>query len=183
MAIKSARWTRDELERFPDDGNRYEVLHGQLLVTPQASLDHQIIAMRLAAALYAYCEAHRAGIAVGPGAVIFGKSELQPDFEILPPGSVKPRKKWDETPCPILVVEVLSPFAVSRRRDLSIKKDAYLRLGIATYWVVDHDERRVHVWSAGNREEVITTVLRWQPVPNVAPFELQLAELFRPAGE
>lgn len=152
-------------------------------MTPQASLDHQIVATRLAAALYAYCEAHRVGIAVRPGAVIFGKSELQPDIEVLPSGSVRPGKKWDETPYPILVVEVLSPFAVSRRRDLSIKKDAYLRLGIATYWVVDEDNRCVHAWTADSAEEVVTTALRWQPVPSVAPFELRLAELFRPAGE
>ena len=81
------------------------------------------------------------------------------------------------------MVEVLSPFAVSRRRDHSIKKDAYLRLGNPAYWVVDQDKRCVHVWSGGNPEEIITSALRWHPVASVAPFELQLAELFRPAGE
>ena len=181
MAIKTARWTRHDLERFPRDGNRYEVLDGELLVTPQASPDHQVVAARLFVALYSYCKTHRAGLAVGPGAVIFGKNELQPDIEVFGDNSYRPGRTWNELPYPILVVEVLSPFAVSRRRDLDTKREAYLRLGIPEYWVVDIDQRHVHVWSSGRDEAIVSDLLRWTPNAAIAPFELPLDQLFGPA--
>jgi Uma2 family endonuclease len=180
MAIKSARWARDDLERFPRDGNRYEVLDGQLFVTPQATPDHQIMALRLTIEIHNYCWAHGVGVAVGPGAVIFGENELQPDIEVLPAGGYQPRKKWADFPHPILAVEVLSPFNASRRRDLDAKRKAYLKLGIPEYWVVDHEARHVHVWSGRRAEKIVTDVLRWNPDPAIVPFELPLHELFGP---
>jgi Uma2 family endonuclease len=182
MATKCARWTREDLERFPSDGNRYEVLDGELLVTPQASLDHQVVAARLANALYAYCNAHGVGLAVGPAAVRWGKNELQPDIEVIPDYRFGAGQTWETAPRPILVVEVLSPFSVSRGRDLDAKRKAYLRLGIAEYWVVDHERRRVHVWSARRRERIVTDVLRWNPNPSVTPFELPCDRPFGPTG-
>jgi Uma2 family endonuclease len=181
MATKRARWTRDELDRFPDDGNRYEVLDGELLVTPQAEFDHQAVAARLSFALYSYCAEHSIGLAIGPGKVIFGKNELQPDIEVVPGGLYRAGEKWATAPRPILVVEVLSPWGVSRRRDLSIKKDAYLQRGIDSYWVVNQEERCVHVWSSGSTEAVVKSVLTWHPDPRIAPFEITIDRLFGPA--
>ena len=180
MAIESARWSRDELERFPEDGNRYEVLDGELLVTPQAGFDHQFVAARLVHALYAYCAAHKIGVVVGPGAVIWGKNELQPDVEVIPVAPPPPRNRtWQTLPFPILAVEILSPSGVSRARDLGVKRDAYLGRGIATYWVLEPDERCVHIWLAATREEsVVSNVLRWNPKPAVAPFEITIDQLF-----
>jgi Uma2 family endonuclease len=178
-AIKSARWTRHDLERFPEDGNRYEVLNGELLVTPEASFGHQIVATRLLFELGTYCKANPIGVVVGPASVRFAKNELQPDIEVLPPGAIRRRSKWEQVPLPILVVEVLSPFAVSRRRDLDIKRVAYLGLGIPEYWVVDHEKRRVHVWILGLHDEIVMTeVLRWQPVASAPALSIQLSEIF-----
>ena len=179
MAIETAEWTRDDLERFPRDGNRYEVLDGELLVTPQAAPDHQFVALRLTIALHDYCNEHGVGLVLGPGAVIFGKNELQPDIEVLIRGSVQRGKTWEEMPYPILAVEVLSPFAASRRRDLDDKRKAYLGLGIPEYWVVDHEKGYVHVWSGGRAVKIVSDILRWHPNPAVAPLEVVLAELFR----
>jgi Uma2 family endonuclease len=120
---------------------------------------------------------------VGPASVIFGKNELQPDIEILPASAFGPTGKWEDLPYPMLVVEVLSPFAASRRRDLDVKRVAYLKLGIPEYWVVDHEKRLVHVWSGGRAVKVVTDVLRWSPNPAVTPFELPLDELFGPVAE
>ncbi len=129
MAIESARWSRDELERFPEDGNRYEVLDGELLVTPQPGFDHQFVAARLVHALYAYCAAHKIGVVVGPGAVIWGKNELQPDVEVIPVSPPPRKRTWATLPFPILAVEILSPSGVSRARDLGVKREAYLQRG------------------------------------------------------
>jgi Uma2 family endonuclease len=181
MAIETASWTREDLERFPRDGNRYEVLDGELLVTPQAAADHQYVSLRLGAALYNYCNSHGTGLAMGPGAVIFGKSELQPDLEVLPAGLHLRGKKWEALPYPTLAVEILSPFSASRARDLDTKRKAYLELGIPVYWVVDLDKRCVHVWSNGRAETIVTDVLHWHPDPAIVAFRLPLDELFGPA--
>lgn len=169
-------WTRADLARLPDDGNRYEVLDGALLVTPQAAFRHQRVAMRLSFALHAYCERHGIGVVVGPGAVPHGESELQPDIQVVP-GPVAPDADWTELPRPMLVVEVLS--GSTRTRDLGIKRDAYLRWGIPTYWVVDPKAKSVAVTTAGGGEpEVHQGLLRWSPSDAIPSFELDVAALF-----
>ena len=174
---RTRAWTRADLARLPDDGNRYEVLDGALLVTPQAAFGHQEIATRLVVALSAYCTAHGIGVVVAPGAVPHDQSELQPDVQVIP-GRPPRGATWTSLPRPILVIEVLSDS--TSRRDLGIKRDAYLRWGIPEYWAVDLEARRVHVFRpAGGEGEVVEHTLLWHPVPAHAPFELRLAALFR----
>ena len=169
-------WTRADLARFPNDGNRYEVLDGALLVTPQAAFGHQEVVMRLLVPLRAYCERHGIGVVVGPGAVPQGTSELQPDIQVIP-GPVALDANWAELPLPLLVVEVLSDS--TRVRDLGVKRDAYLRWGIPAYWVVDPVARSVLTVRAGADAPVEHgDVLRWTPREGMAPFECEVAALF-----
>ena len=142
MATRTRPWTRADLVRLPDDGNRYEVLDGQLLVTPQASVPHQGIAGRLFRLVAAYCDEHAIGQAFAPGAVRFARNELQPDVEVVPGIAPPLPENWEDLPLPILVVEVLSES--TRRRDREDKRSAYLGLGIAEYWIVDRRERQGH---------------------------------------
>ncbi len=176
-SLRTRAWTRADLARLPDDGNRYEVLDGALLVTPQAAFDHQEVATRLAVALSAHCATHQIGVVVAPGAIPHGKSELQPDVQVIP-GRPPRGAKWTSLPRPILVVEVLSDS--TSRRDLGIKRDAFLRWGIPEYWVVDLDARCVHVFRVEAADgEVVDGTLIWRSAPSNAPLELRVAELFR----
>ena len=169
-------WTRADLARLPDDGNRYEVLDGALLVTPQAAFRHQKIAMRLALALGAYCETHRIGVVVGPGALPHGKSELQPDIQVIP-GPVALDADWADLPLPLLVVEVLSDS--TRTRDLGVKRDAYRQWGIPAYWVVDAVARTVLTFDAGEAApEEHREIVPWSPREGIAPFAFEVAPLF-----
>jgi Uma2 family endonuclease len=180
MATKTHRWTSADLERLPDDGNRYEVLDGELFVTPQAEFRHQWIAQNLARQLSEYCERHSLADVVGPGAVKWAKNELQPDIEVIPgryDGTGRPQ--WQDLPRPILVVEILSDS--TWQRDLWKKRDAYARRRIPTYWIVDPDDRNVTVWtfpSTGKEPEVVTDVLRWQPNTDLPALEIALASIF-----
>jgi Uma2 family endonuclease len=119
-AIKTRPWTRADLARLPDDGNRYEVLDGELLVTPQASVSHQRIAIELSMALEQYCARHSIGFVVGPGAVPFGKNELQPDVQVIPGPPPPAKTKWTALPLPLLVVEILSDSTSVERRFTSV---------------------------------------------------------------
>ena len=175
MAIKTRRWTRADLSRLPDDGNRYEVLDGELFVTPQAAATHQYIAYRLVLTLGPYCDRHAIGWVPGPGAVVFEEqSELQPDVQVVPGvPRMRSEHEWKTLPLPLLVVEILSDSTA--RRDLGKKRDAYLRIGIPTYWVVDASERRVLIWAgptAADAPVIETDVLRWQPRADLPPLEI-----------
>ncbi len=174
---KPFRWTRAHLAYLPDDGNRYEVLDGQLLVTPQASVPHQWIATRLILELAPFCTAHDLGAPLGPGAVIFRKNELQPDVLVVPKFAGPLPDRWQELPLPHLVIEVLS--RTTRRRDLVLKREAYLTLGIKGYWVIDRFERCAHIWTQGVDEpQVVTDIIRWQPLNAIPALEIPLSRVF-----
>ncbi|MGH7654563.1 MAG: Uma2 family endonuclease [Gemmatimonadaceae bacterium] len=179
MANGSPLWTRSDLALMPEDGNRYEVLDGELFVTPGAAPHHQGIAFNVAKALDAYCEANRIGAIATPGSVVFGDSELIPDVLVIPGVARLHGEHWEDLPLPILVVEVLSSAGhASQVRDLSVKRAAYLRVGIPTYWVVDPQRRCVHVWTQDSPDgHVVTDVLRWQPKPECAPLDLSVEDL------
>ena len=178
MATTTRRWRRADLERLPNDGNRYEVLDGELFVTPQAATRHQRIAFLLMHLLEPWCAEHGVGYLVGPGAVVFGKNELQPDVQVIPGPEVQGDESWEDCPPPILVVEVLSDSTA--RRDLGKKRDAYLRIDIPTYWIVDPKQRHVLVWTPASVEPIIVTdVLRWQPRTDLPALEIPLEKFLR----
>ena len=82
MALTIPQYTIDDLARFPDDGNRYELLDGVLLVTPLANHVHQVIATRLIVALSAGVKDARV---VGPGGIVFPpRTQLEPDVLVYP---------------------------------------------------------------------------------------------------
>ena len=178
MATKTRRWTSADLERLPHDGNRYEVLDGELFVTPQAEYDHQMVAFAMARRLADFCDAHGIADVACPGAVMWEKNELQPDVQVIPGRHVSRRgAHWKQLPLPLLVVEVLS--TSTWRRDRGKKREAYLGLKIPTYWIVDIEERSVEIWTAASPETtVVTDVLRWTPSPELPPLEIPLATIF-----
>lgn len=177
MVLTVPRYTLNDLERFPDDGQRYELLDGMLLVTPQAGENHQLVATRLALVL----SQHLSGMArvrvVGPGAVVLEPAtQLQPDVLVYRPVGPagdnwrSPRELW-------LAVEVLS--GSSRIYDREFKRDAYLALEVREVWLVDLQERAVYVSRAdGTGEERHAAALRWSPPDIDQPLELNLSRMF-----
>jgi Uma2 family endonuclease len=179
MATKARYWTRDDLADLPDDGNRYEVLDGALLVTPQASYRHQLVATRLIVILEPWCRRHQLGSVVGPGAVVVERNELQPDVEVVPFGSYPAAVKWEDLPMPILVVEIRSDSTY--RRDVGVKRAAYQRFRIPEYWVIDPEERIALVWTQRAQEPtVVSESLRWQPHAAVEPLVIPLNAVLPP---
>ena len=74
-------WTVADLEQLPDDGNRYEFLHGELLVTPLPSTGHQGVAAWLLVALAIWCRAHTGWRFLTPGGVVMSETTwLKPDI-------------------------------------------------------------------------------------------------------
>jgi Uma2 family endonuclease len=173
MALDTRPWTRADLDRLPDDGNRYEVVRGALLVTPPPAPEHDEIVAWLAEKLFAFVLAQGLGRIHFPRSVVVaGPEQTEPDLMVRP---LRPVTKWEDAPVPILVVEVLS--RGTRQRDLHAKRDFYLACGVDEYWIVDRFDRRVtRVTSDGS--ETLTTTLRWNPRQAGGSIDIDIVAMF-----
>lgn len=173
-------YTADMVRAMPDDGNRYEVVYGELLVTPAPRLWHQVLVKRLSLALDAYLQRHPVGeLLTSPADISWGPDVLvQPDVFVVPPEEAR-TLTWSGIRTLLLVAEVLSPS--SARGDRFVKRLRYREAGVPVYWVVDGDERSVEVWTpADDFPAVERERLIWQPAGAPQSFALELQDLFRP---
>ena len=173
-------WTAEMVRNLPEDGKRYEVVHGELLVTPAPRAWHQEVAGRLYLALRAYLERERVGHAIAsPADISFAPDVLvQPDVFVVSLEQAR-RLEWHAIDHLLLAVEVLSPS--SARADRFTKRRWYQEAGVPWYWIVDGDAHQVEVWTPEARVPAIERErLTWLAAGAVTPFTLELAELFRP---
>jgi Uma2 family endonuclease len=178
MAAAGHPWTLAELERLPDDGNKYEIIDGELFVTPPPSPEHEVVLIHLNELLVPHVAKHGLGAVFRPRAVIrSGGSEAEPDLFVCarPP---RPGAGWEDLPPPLLVVEVLSP--TTRRRDLVAKRDFYLAAGSAEYWIIDPDERALRRVRAGRSDDVEHETFNWEPGGGLM---ISVPDLFRSAEQ
>jgi Uma2 family endonuclease len=173
-------YTADMVRAMPDDGNRYEVVYGELLVTPSPRPWHQVLVHRLSLALGKYLEREPVGVILAsPADISWGEDVLvQPDVFVVPPDEAR-TLTWSRMQTLLLVAEVLSPS--STRADRFVKRLRYREAAVPLYWVVDGDEHAVEVWTpADDFPAVERERLLWNPAGASAPFSLNLPDLFRP---
>lgn len=178
MSFPLPSYTVDMVRSFPDDGQRYELVEGMLLVTPAPASDHQVVIARLVTALTNYLGIGGPAHVVSPGEIeVAPKLHLEPDVLVFP-STFPPGTKWTEITEWWLAVEVLSPS--SKHYDRDYKLEAYLRLGVAEVWIVDLDRRCCEVSTVDGRRLVPQyRSVRWQPARFARPLELDLEEVFR----
>lgn len=175
--IAAPRYTVDEIESWPDDGNRYELLDGVLLVTPSPGPTHQMVATEIAYLLRGLIEPWPQLRVSAPGVIVLRpKTQLLPDVLVFePPG---PRFAWDGVRRHLLAVEVMS--RSTRVYDRDFKRPAYLALGVAEMWRVDCDERVIFVSRPGEPpDRAYRDVLPWAPPGVGATLALSLDRVFR----
>jgi Uma2 family endonuclease len=129
-------FTVAELDRMPDDGRRYELVDGTLVVSPRPTQIHQVVALRIASALE---QATPPGLQVvpEPAVMISSSTEFDPDVVVVGLATISNAKV---TTPPLLVVEVRSP--KTALVDLNTKKAAYERFGVESYWIVVPEVKR-----------------------------------------
>lgn len=177
MPAIRTHWTRGDLDRLPDDGNRYEVLRGELYVTPAPGPRHEYVIEALANHLRTLlAPAQTLRVYSSNAAVVLEDSQVIPDIQVCA-HVTPPPDRWDDMPKPVLVVEVLSE--VTRRRDLVAKRTLYGDVGIE-YWMVDPDERAISVVVTGGAEQH-TKAFDWLPPGAPAPLRVNVAAVFREA--
>lgn len=172
-------YTADLVRALPDDGNRYEVVHGELLVTPAPRALHQLVVQRLAMALGLYLATHRIGqLFASPADISWGPDILvQPDLFVVDLTEAR-TLDWSRMRRLLLAIEVLSP--TTARADRFTKRRLYQDVDVGTYWIVDADAQQAEVWTPDLAFPAIEgDRLIWRPAEAPAPFVIQLAELFR----
>jgi Uma2 family endonuclease len=178
-ALSERRWTRAEVLALPNDGNRYELVDGELLVSPAPRFEHQVVVRDLFLLVHAYVKQHQLGDTFGMAADLSLRAGqvVQPDVFVLPQVYEPSTTEWEDVAVPLLVVEVLSPS--TERYDRIVKRGAYQRAGVATYWIVDLDAQHVEVWTPEAESPVIVTgELVWQPDGKVDALKISLGRLF-----
>jgi Uma2 family endonuclease len=172
-------WTAEMVRALPADRNRYEVVYGELLVTPAPRPWHEIVNQRLIVELDRYLRQEPLGVVLGSRADISWSPDtlVQPDVFVVPIAEAR-TLEWARFQGLLLVAEVLSPSSV--QADRFLKRRRYQEAGVPLYWVVDADLHAVEVWTpAAHFPTVERERLVWHPAGTPNPFTLELAELFR----
>jgi Uma2 family endonuclease len=179
MAANVKAWTVEDLAAMPDDGQRYEVIDGELLVTPSPSLRHQRAITRLFLLLASYVDSHRVGeLVMAPADVTFSRRRgVQPDLFVAPLVNGKRPKQLIEIRELVLAVEALSPS--SARADRVVKRAMYRDQGVTEYWVVDLDARTFEVSTpTAKGVEIAADSLEWWPPNASAPLIIDVKRYF-----
>jgi Uma2 family endonuclease len=173
-------WTRQEVLALPDDGNRYELVDGELLVTPSPRPLHQLAVQAFYERLAPYVRAHRlVTLVLSPADLDLRSGQLvQPDLFVVRPEDGRPLREWSQAGIPLLVVEVLSPSTA--RFDRVTKRRRYQRSGVASYWIVDLDARLVELWTPdASSPTIVDETLEWQLDPAAPALAIDLGACFR----
>lgn len=161
--------TVEDLEAMPDDGQRYELIDGVLVVSAAPGIPHQWVVFELYAVLRAACP-DELKVLGSPLDVLAPDTAVQPDLMVARREDLT--GKHLEVP-PLLAVEVLS--SSNRFHDLNVKFSKYERFSVPHYWVVDPDELRLVAWELreGRYVEVVD-VGPGETWTTTKPFEVSL---------
>lgn len=159
---ETERYTYADYTQLPE-GAPYELIHGELVVSPSPSTLHQRILRRLARTLDAFIEQE------GRGEILFAPMDV--------------RFSEEDTVQPDLIAEILSPSTAYR--DLTTKKRLYEQHGVREYWIVDPEGRTVEVFElTGERFMQHTRAVETGTTASTLldGFQVDLTDLFQRAN-
>lgn len=133
--------TQDDLAAMPDDGHRYELIDGTLVVTPAPSWGHQGVSSELNSILKDACPPELRVFYAPMDVVLTKKTVLQPDLLVARRSDLGAH---DLPTVPLLAVEILSPS--TRHIDLGLKRSRYEAAGCPSYWVIDPSVPSIMAW-------------------------------------
>ncbi len=175
--------TVEDLDACPDDGNRYELIGGELFVSRAPRIPHQLALQSLGFQFQLYLKEHPIGTLVpGAGAVFSNYDAVIPDLVFVR------NERWANivsegkfTGAPEIVVEVVSPGTENRRRDFLVKRQLYSKYGVLEYWLVDPENRstEIHRLFEGSLETVATLLDDDEITSPILPgFRLRVSTIF-----
>jgi Uma2 family endonuclease len=144
----AVRFTYADYQNLPEE-SRYEILDGDLIMSPSPTKEHQQVVLRLVRALAAYVESNNLGeVFVAPYDVVLSETDVvQPDILFISKQRASIATKKAVMGAPDLVIEVLSPG--TSERDRTVKAKLYARAGVKELWLVDPETRAIQVLKNG----------------------------------
>lgn len=154
--------TVDDLEAMPEDGNRYEVIEGELFVSCAPRLPHQLVTANIVHQFMIYLDNNPIGrILLTPGLILSQYSGVIPDLVFYSHERGKEIIANDRlNAAPEIVIEILSPGRENISRDRIAKRQLYARHGVSEYWIVDSESRSVEVYRLANQSLELAATLR-----------------------
>jgi len=177
-------WTIADLELFPEDGKRYEIINGELFVTRAPHWKHQEVTGNVYGVLQEWSRKTGLGrSAVAPGIIFSTTDSVIPD--VVWASNQRLEKCLDQsghlTNAPELVVEILSKGIKDQKRDLELKLKLYSTQGVQEYWILDYQQQQVNVYRRRQAVlELAATLLAKDTLtsPLLPEFSCSVAELF-----
>lgn len=178
------RWTSRDLEVLPDNGKLYEIVDGELYVSRQPHLYHQVVSGNLFSLLKQWSEQRQNGIAIfTPGVIFADDDDVVPDVVWISHARLTQALQADGKlhSAPELVIEVLSPGSNNERRDREAKLKLYSRRGVLEYWIVSWQERRIDLYRRENTVLKLISTLYEDDIlqsPHLSEFTCPVRKVF-----
>lgn len=134
-------FVRADLDAMPDDGRRYELIDGILIVSPSPRFRHQFVLSELNDVVKAACPDDLVVLFAPFDIALDDANVMQPDLLVARKSAFTER---DLPTAPLLAVEVLSPSTA--RVDRTLKWDRYRTAGTPAYWIVDPGTPSITIW-------------------------------------
>jgi Uma2 family endonuclease len=161
-----------DLDLMPEDGNRYEIIEGDLFMSRAPSVLHQLVVHGFDRHIGNYLDQNPIGIVVpGPGVIFDEFNGVIPDLVFIS-NERRAEVANDQriTGAPDLVIEILSPGLDNERRDREVKRRLYAKFGVQEYWIADLENRRIEIYrlrdgilertaTLGENDEIATDLL------------------------
>lgn len=143
LVAEPIKLTYEDFCALPDDGRRYEILDGDLYMSPSPEIPHQDVVGNLYAILRDHVRARKLGrVFVAPLGVLLDEHDIvEPDIIFVSAAKRGIISRKDIQGAPDLLIEVLSPS--SGERDLRDKRSLYARCGVDWYWIIDPEKQTV----------------------------------------
>ena len=177
-------FTYEDYKTLPETGPRYQVIEGDLIMTPAPTTLHQRISANIEYSLRQHIlQIGEGEVFDAPVDVILSDTDVvQPDILWLQSKNRTMVKKEGIFGAPDLVIEIISPS--TEAQDRGVKRKLYAKYGVKELWLVDGHKRKIEIYSIGNRFEVpIAEVEGNRPISSLLlpSFKPSISEFFPPS--
>jgi Uma2 family endonuclease len=175
--------TVDDLDAMPEDGNRYEVIEGELFVSRAPGLPHQLVITNIIGCFLKYLDGNPIGrIVTTPGLILSRFSGVIPDL-VFYSHARGDEIIWNErlNAAPEIVIEILSAGRENISRDRVTKRQLYAKHGVSEYWIVDSENRSIEIYRLNGPSLDLAALLRNDDEitsPVLPGFSCPLAKIF-----
>jgi len=176
--------TVDDLDATPEDGNRYEVIEGELFVSRAPGVPHQRVLKNTIFNFETYLIETPIGEIIPTPGLIFGKySGVIPDIVFYTHERAKEIISGERlVAAPELVIEILSRGSMNVTRERIVKRQLYAKYGVEEYWIIDAENRAIEVYRLQNGILELAVIFRYEDeitTPLLPGLNCSVASIFR----